>query len=492
MQFKTTPYDHQLTEYEISRDMKIRALLWEQGVGKTKPVIDTAAYLALEGEIDGLLVVAPNGVHRNWVMDEIPIHLSDDIRDSTRVFDWRTKSAKTKRYKRELDVFHQASEFNGGKLAILCISYSAMMTKEGAEATKQFLQARRCMQSLDESQYIKSAGAKRTTRLLNMGRHSEWRRIMSGTPITNNPFDLYPQMKYLDPGVWAPHGISTFAAFKSHFGVWRTRTIEVKGKKQQFEQLVDFKNQEILKQIIAQYGSRLVKDDVLDLPPKIFQKRYFELAPAQRRAYEELVNDCRTHFSGGRCTAVLPIAKLLRLQQVTSGYLPNDDPDDPRLYPVCDKHPRMDVMKDIISEQSGKVIVWAKYQNDIDKIMDELSIQKRNALQFDGRTSDDAREHAKVAFQKGSCQFLVANPAAAGTGLTLHAAETEIFYNTTYKYAERVQAEDRAHRAGMPDRPVTIIDICAQDTIDERIIERLREKKDIADHLLGDVVKDWI
>jgi len=315
--YKTKPYDHQHEEFTHHGADPVRALFWEQGCGKTKPVLDSVAYLYEEKEIDGLMVIAPNGVHENWVADEMVAHMPDRVLARVRSHVWY--STDTQKHKRSF-----AATLKHDGLAVLVMSYNAVWTNRGRDAWKAFLKGRRCLYALDESHRIKSPSAKWSQRILGSKTAAPYRRVLTGTPVANSPFDTYNQLRFLDPNVWRPYDIQNFAAFKTFFGIWETCYTK---DDRQFPHCVAYKNLEILYQHIHELGSRLTKDEVLDLPPKVYSKRYFELTAAQKRMYKELTDDCVVAAHSGELTAMLAIVKLLRFQQIVCGYLPASDND---------------------------------------------------------------------------------------------------------------------------------------------------------------------
>ena len=486
---KTKPYDHQAELYESTRDLKAHAIFWEMGTGKSKGAIDTIGHLFESGEINGALILAPKNVAPNWVHDELPLHMGVPA-CCVRVFLWDTGKATGKGYQEKLAAFLATP---ADELAILVMSYDAIMTErkkgvrgllKGKEAAKQFLVDRRCMFVLDESARVKNPNAKRTKRVMAAGKYAPFRRVMTGTPVSNSPFDVYTQLKFLDPDVWKQMGCGTFAAFKAMFGVWIEHERSDNGQK--FKQLVDYQNLAILNKVVDRMGSRLLKDDVLDLPPKLYDKRTFDMNPEQKRIYSELKREFMIWLENGdMITAPLAITRMLRLQQVTSGYCPTDDGGVLRITPNA----RLTCLMDLLEDVPHQAIIWAKFRDDIDQIGEAIGYD--NCVVYDGRVSQEDRESARTTFRSGEVQYFVANPAAAGEGLTLTEAKTVVYYNSTYKLADRLQSEDRAHRIGQ-DTAVQYIDIVASGTIDTAILRALRTKVDLAAQVTGDKIRQWI
>lgn len=477
--FKTTPFAHQLTEFEQHCHTPARMLAWEQGTGKTKPIIDTAAYLFVRSEINGLLVIAPNGVHRNWISDEIPAHMPDAVLPQTQCHIWYSTDRQSHRKSFEAILRHRG-------LAVLTMSHPAVLTPRGQDAWKRFLQQRRCLYVLDESQRVKNPNAKTSKRILGSHVAAPFRRCLSGTPVDNSPFDLYNQLRFLDPDIWKRMGLHTFAMFKQHFGVWETW----QSANGTFPKCVAYRNLPQLHAALTSLGSRITKDEVLpNLPAKLYSKRYVELTAQQQRVYKQLTDDLIAEMDSGVVTAALAITRLLRFQQVVCGYLPASD-DDPTLVDIPGGNPRLECLAELCEDLGHKAIVWARFRRDI-QLISQHPVFRDRCVVVDGSVTGEARGEALDKFQKGDTQFLIGNPAAISTGVTLHSAKTVIYYSNSFKLSDRLQSEDRAHRIGTR-HAVHYVDLVAPDTVDERIVDSLRQKVNVAATITGDTLREWI
>lgn len=560
--FKTEPFNHQRDEWERSREEVARAIFWEQGTGKSKLTIDTACWLYLRGLIDGVLVVAPNGVHRNWVEKEIPDHVPDDVIKHVRAFHYQSPKADTKWHKQAVKAVIEHKGF-----AWLTISYEAFMTASGKRALIDFFDKRRLLYVLDEAHYIKTPTAERTKSILRSAKYAPFRRVLTGTPIAQGPFDAYSQIKFLIDDYWKQNRLGTFTEFKQHFGIWKKgwnpTAFNPKTKKNdgnEYDVLVGYRRLDDLNALLQPVSSRVTKDDVLDLPPKLYSKRFFPMTPEQGKLYRQLRDEyivwletggierdaaavaaepspdaCPTclgkrevEFDGfiypcpdcgdapdlgaegtTPVIAALAITRLLRLQQITCGYLPTDDEAEP-VYTIPGPNRRLDLLCDLIEESQHKVIVWARFQMDITLIMDALRERGISAVRYDGLVNDDERADAKARFQgerplyhngqvvgreavppEEQARVFVGNPAAGATGLTLTAAKTVIYYSNSFKLIDRLQSEDRAHRIGQTNN-VLYIDLVAEDSVDEKVVEALRNKFNVASQITGDRLKDWL
>jgi SNF2 family DNA or RNA helicase len=559
------PFDHQRKEWLLSRETPAKAIFWEQGTGKSKLTIDTACWLWHKGLIDGVLVVAPNGVHRNWVESELPEHLPNSLLKVTSCIHYQSTKSDTKWHKAAIQKLTNHTGF-----AWLTISYDAFMTAEGKKTLINFLDRRKVLYVLDESHNIKTPDIARTKSILKSAKYAPFRRLLTGTPIAQGPFDIYSQLQFLDSSFWANHGLGTFTEFKTHYGVfgkvWNPNIKKkFNPKTQRWERcdgadvplLKSYRRLDELHDLLGPISSRVTKDDVLDIPPKLYSKRWFTMSPEQSKIYaqmkEEFIvwltlgdktpepvieakpNGCCPSCLGAReinfegfiyqcpdCADVetgqdgthaviasMAMTRLLRLQQIASGYLPTDDTDEP-LYVVPGANRRLDALMDVIEDAAGKVIVWARFKLDIDLIMDALAQKGISAVRYDGQVNDDGRAESKARFQgeraiyengqvvarepipvEEQARVFVGNPAVGATGLTLTAARTVVYYSNSFKLIDRLQSEDRAHRIGQLNK-VYYVDLVAEGTVDEHIVKSLREKFNIASQITGDQLKEWL
>lgn len=483
-------FPHQL-DYLNAHGLKSGwCLFWEQGTGKSKSTIDNACGLYERGEIDAVVVVAPSGVHLNWKTDELPSHVPERLERAVRAEVWQTVKSGTKWHQRQMDelLAHKGMSW-------LLINYDGATSGLGAKFLAKFMKRRRVMLVADEAHYVKKPGAVRTRKTITLSKWSEYRRVLTGTPVGKGPFDLYSQVRVADPEFWARKGFPTAAAFRSYFGVWMTRD-EAKrqlGYDPGYDQLIEYKNLDELNRYLAEIGTRVTKD-VLDLPPKLYTKRHFELTAEQRRMLEALKSDHVAFNDRGKTvSASLPIVRLLRAQQITCGYAPVDIEDEdsvgvsePEL--LTGGNPRLDLFAEVEESVTSQAIVWARFTKDIDLITDVLG---KRAVRYDGSLDSDEAQRNKQAFQAGDVQWFVANPQKGAEGLTLVGAKTVVYYSNSFRYIQRLQSEDRAHRIGQTDS-VLYIDLIGHGSPDEHIVRILRENHDVASKITGDDLKEWI
>jgi len=480
-------FAHQQKHFKEHCETKAWGLLWEQGTAKTKPVIDTMLWLYANDYIDALVVVAPPGVERNWLSDELPKHCPQ-IHELAESYIWKSSQALSKRHKYE---FNKLVKFQG--LSILLISYNAFITKKAKKDMWRFLRRRVCLFVLDEAHNIKTPNAKRTKSIIAAGKYAPYRRILTGTPVAQGPFDIYAQLRFLDSKFWVNRGIKTFTEYKAHFGIWdlRVDVLKEEGWDPGFDKLISYKNLDELNGYLSEITDRVLKDDVLDLPPKLFSKRYFEMSPKQAALYKQLKNEYIAELDGEEVDGELPIVRLTRFQQIVCGYvrtMGDGDIENP-IRMIDNYNPRLDCLAELCGQVEGQCLIWARYTKDVDQIMALLG---DDAVRYDGTIPDDEAEENKLKFQRGEAKWFVGTAAKGREGLTLHMAKTVIYYSNTFKLLDRLQSEDRAHRSGMDKHPVNYIDICCPESVDSEIINNLRNKIDVASQITGDQIKDWI
>lgn len=482
--FHTKPFEHQRKEFEEHSADAVRAILWEQGTGKSKVIVDTGAKMWLEGTINTVLIVAPNGVDENWTTDQIREHLAPELLAVSRLQLYRPEKRVTVWHQKEMrqSLYHEG-------LLWLAVPYEAFISKAGKKFVWEILKRRRCLYVLDESSNIKTPGAKRTMSIIASGKYSATRRILEGTPISVGPFDLYSQVRFLDPDFWMRElELDTFTAFRAHFGIWRKRGNETSP----FDMgtCVAYRNIDTLRELLKKIGSRVLKRNVLDLPEKLYSKRYHEMNSEQRRVYDELKKDFISFVEGGVVTAPLAITQMLRLQQVVCGYVPVDSTDgEPQPVTLLGKtNPRLELQESLCQSYHGQGIVWARFHKDIDQIMDLLGSK---ACRYDGMVAPEDRQKNKEAFLAGDVQWFVSNPAAASRGHTFVNAAWVSYYSNSFNYIHRQQSEDRCHRIGTKTE-VLYNDLVCSGTVDTRIIANLRNKLDVSCEITGDERLEWI
>lgn len=483
---KTKGRKHQLEAVAAADGREYFAYLAEQGTGKTWMVLADAEREYGRGTINGLVVVAPKGVHTNWTLREIPKHLSAPHIAAS------YSSGMSKRDEKKLNkLFDPVDDDEIQPLRILTINIDALITKKGYTTVLRFLRALRGgMLVIDESTRIKNERAGRTKRVMQLKDHARFRRIANGTPITNAPLDAFAQFEFLENGLLGTNSYRTFVATYAELLPQNSKLVEHIKERSRFPnaqpQVIKtnsdgtkrWRNLDRLSELIKAHSYRVLKRDCSDLPEKIYKTYSFVLPAAQRQQYESLQELKRLEINEELLT-VNSLSALNKLQQVTSGFvLLNGE-----VAHLDEKSERLKLFDEIAEDLDGKFIVWAHFTEELKQIAALLRAKGVEVVEYHGAIGDKERERAVDAFQEGSARAFVGQPQAGGVGLTLTAAETVIYYSNDFNAYTRLQSEDRAHRDGLK-HPVVYIDIVAEDTIDETIARALQRKSQLAARIL--------
>ena len=475
--FKTKPFDHQMQALYKCWAQESYGLFMDMGTGKSKVLVDNIAMLYDRGAIRGALIIAPKGVYKIWSDNEIPNHMPDHIEKT--MVSWDPNITKKKQL--ELDTL-----FDGdSQLKLLIMNVEAFSTKKGLDFADKFLSifGGRALIGIDESTTIKSPTAKRTKNILKLGTSAKYRRILTGSPVTKSPLDLYTQCAFLDP---YHLGFGSYYAFRNRYAVMVRRTFSGRS----INLVTGYKNTAELSANLKTFSYRVAKEECLDLPPKVYTKRVVELTDEQKDMYNTMKRAAIAHHDGKLMTTESALTTLMRLHQITCGTF---KADDGTITPL--KNNRITALTDCLEEVNGKVIIWATYREDIKKIVETLkkAYGEDSTVEYHGGVDTTLRQENIVQFQdvEGPTRYFVGNAQTGGYGITLTAANTVIYYSNNYDLEKRLQSEDRAHRIGQTGS-VTYVDLVAEKTIDERIIKSLKDKVNIANEIMGEDIKDWI
>jgi SNF2 family DNA or RNA helicase len=473
--FKTEPYEHQLTALGASHNRENFALFMEMGTGKSKVLIDNIAMLYDKGKINAALIVAPKGVYHNWERQELPIHMPAHV--LYQIITWSPVETKKQQAALKKLFIHDED------LVIFLMNIEAFSTKKGMRIAEKFLLAHSALMAIDESTTIKSPTASRTKSVLKLRVLAKYRRILTGAPVTKSPLDLYTQCFFLDPDLL---DFSSYYTFKNRYAIMVDRNVGTHS----FKHVMGYQRLDELNGKLNDFSYRVLKEDCLDLPEKVYMKRMITLTPEQKRMYGEMKKFALSELEGKKITATSVLAQLVRLHQITCGHLTLDDGDIRTL-----KNNRIKELLDILEEMDGKIIIWAVYRHDIKEITNVLSERYgANAVEsFFGDTLDRDRQDIIDRFQdrESDLRFFVGNPKTGGYGLTLTASHTVIYYSNSYDLETRLQSEDRAHRISQ-DKKVTYIDLITEGTVDELIVKNLRGKINLATKIMGEDLKKWL
>ena len=474
--FKTKPYGHQLDALEASWDKEVFAYFMEMGTGKSKVLLDNAAILYDKGEINALLLIAPKGVYKNWYDSEIPTHLPDHV--DKKIVLWKT-SDKSIKQKKILNTLFES----GSDLRILIMNVESFSSGDGADFAYKFLSAHpKSMIAIDEATTIKTPTSNRTRKIVALRNMCKYRRILTGSPVTKSPLDLYSQCQFLDPWLL---GHESYTTFKARYA--ETRKIQVNGR--QVEIITGYRHLQELSDKVVGFSKRILKEDCLDLPEKTYVKHYVELTDEQRKLYKQMKKEAIAFLNGKMQSSATVMTQLMRLHQITCGHFTADDNTIQDL-----PSSRLSELMNILENVEGKTIIWSHYTHDVRRIIEEIKkvYGDDSVVDYYGQTDTDSRSKNIKKFQTDDkCRFFVGTTHTGGYGITLTAGSNMIYFSNGYDLEKRQQSEARIDRIGQT-RKMTYIDIMAQDTIDERIVKALRKKVNIANAIMKEDYKEWI
>ncbi len=527
---KTLPFEHQVKLRDILRaNEEYYALGNEQGTGKTWSILDDAEYQFLKGRIDALCIIAPKGVHTNWITREIPTHM--EIKYTAGIW----KSGAGKRYMKNLiKILDRCDE---DQFKILAVNIDALNTKKGFKFAKEFISNHAAMTVVDESSRIKSITSSRTKKAIALGTISISRRIASGTVVTQGPQDLFPQFEFLKAN-GGLLGTTSYRAFVAEFaeiepnnsGLLRHIVmrqlgakkfhalaaqhaqagsdldlitfikLKMKQDKQWFQppQLIKrdsngapiYKNLGKLKKLIKPYVFRVLKKDCLDLPKQVYKTLTFDLLPSQQKIYEQIEYNLRYERDNGELDTFTALTKMIKIRQIVSGFVMLDG-DPGALMPRKD-NPRMNLLNEIIEDTTGQFIIWATFREELKQIAKLCAEKMLTYVEYHGGIKDKIRGIAIDAFQAGRARVFIGNPQSGGIGLNLTAATTSINYSQDFNLETALQRDARNHRIGSKEvveasehESILYITLCASATIDERVANALERKEDVAKEILN-------
>jgi SNF2 family DNA or RNA helicase len=469
--YKTKPMAHQGAIQGRMMGNVGFGLFWEMGTGKSKPIVDEIAQLWRCNAIDMAIIISDNGCYENWSKTQFPAHMPDDI--SYRSYIW--KSGKKKSEKEIENIGHYVPP--GSLLPIISANVEAFSAKNPsrvyqtlANLTHKFKKIYICV---DESTSIKTHDSVRTKQVIALGKRCAYRRILTGTPMTQDLFDIYSQIEFLGSHIL---GFSNFYTFRARYGVFETQYC---GPGRSFQKVVGFKNQEELLQKIAPYTSRLKKTECIDLPPKVYLRREVELTSDQARAYKQMKAEGLAMLENKElATAATAMEVIIRLRQICCGFVKTEEGG---IVPLPQN--RVKELLRVIEESSGKVIIWCAFKEDVRLVVESLRHEfgEESVVHYYGDTSDEDRQLALTRFcdPNDGCRFFVGTAKTGGKSLTLVIADLVIYYSNDYSLEGRLQSEDRAHRIGQT-KTVTYVDLIAKETVDEEVLGILQGKEEMA------------
>lgn len=487
---------HQSDYVDLTRGKKVFAVLAEMGVGKSAMIIAEWGERESAGTMDDLLIIAPAGSYRNWDQDksdeqpsQFKVHMPADLFERSMIVAWISGASKT--HQKRLD--NLLAKRNGPRVLVMNIE-ALSSTIKARQYCEAFLtvEGRRTMVVVDESTTIRN-DSQRTREVLKLKEHANVRRILTGLVTPKSPLDLFHQFEFLDLRIL---GHRSIYSFRERYTVMKTIMApgtkvgpDGKTKPRKVKVVVAFKNQEELHAKIAPYSYRVLKEDCLDLPPKIYQRREVELTDDQKRIYNDLILFSTAQLSAtAHVTPTMVMTRLLRLHQVVCGHSVDDVGIEHDI-----KSNRIDSLMELLDEHSGKVIIWSNYRKEIAKIAQRLEEEygEGSVAQFHGGNKTSRGEEERQFLGNPNCRFMIATQSAGGRGNTWVNANLVVYFSNSHDLELRMQSEDRAHRDGLK-HSVTYVDLVAPGTIDEKILQALRQKLNMATLISGEKYREWL
>lgn len=506
--YRTDPYEHQDTVFKRTRDEPAWGLFLDMGCGKSKILIDTTCWLYCEGRINGLFLIAPKGVYGTWTdetIGQLVTHLPLDVLARAKILKWRSNHA-TKKFQEELQDLLSTDQDD---LAIFVMNAEALTSRPAVGAAVAFLKSRAVLMGVDEATLIKTPTAQVTQKVVALGRGARFRRVLTGTPVTNSPLDVYSLYEFLGPDIL---GFSSYFAFRNRYAILEkkpigplrpTRDLKPDGtpvyRRQEVTLVTGYQRQDELRERMERACVIMKKEDCLDLPEKVYETREVELSPRQRQLYDSMrLRSLAELDEVGLVTAPLALTKLLRLHQITLGFVSVEDEDGERKTHEIEPNggPRAAELMNLLEEigPDEKVLIWGNYTTNLRTIQKLIrstygvSHDGRSVVAtYDGSTSQEEREEIVRRFQDPTdpLRYFIGHTRTGGFGLTLTQAAHVIYFSNSFSLETRLQSEDRAHRIGQK-RSVTYFDIRCPGTIDDKIVKALRDKHDLANALTAD------
>lgn len=536
MQFKTKPYQHQLDAFEKFKDRPYFALFMDMGTGKTKIAIDIAAYKYEKGLIDAVLVIAPNHVHTQWAKEEFPKHCSVPYQMEI----WVNGEMNKKWYNARVETF-LSQKINA--LKVFCVNVEAFQSSRILTYIATYVKRNTVFSITDEASRIKTPTAKRSKAIHKLNKYGS-RAVLTGTPATKSPFDLWSQFEFLN----ANYFNCSFFTFQHRYGIMMRASNHQTG--QVYNALIDeknfniaknkikrlkeeraarnesteltsrdyellasllevseanirfiessteytkFKRMDELREIIGNDTFSAKKSECLDLPPKVYEHVFTEMTPTQKQVYKNAKEKLRAELMDKELTIANKLVVTTRLQQICGGFFPFDEEDGTGIMPIESKNAKLEKLMEDLEEvnfEDTKVIIWAAFVPELKLLYQELS-KVYNCCLYYGGVPDYKRDAIKRDFVAGKYDVFIANTATGGFGLNLQNATLQYFFSNTFNVENRLQAEDRSHRIGVQSTCV-YKDVIIKDTIDERIYRAIKAGRELNDYFktINDILED--
>jgi len=490
-------FEHQVIAREKLHLHDFYALLMEQGTGKSRPIVEDWLIRVADGRAQDLVVFGPKGCYMNWIgteeePGEIELWTPPAMRKDIHVMPWISGGSST--HRQGLQNFLHVK-----KPRFLAMNIEAFNRDGPArEYLHKFCSGRKVIGVVDESTTIAREDAARTKFFMYHNGYFVSRRILSGMVAPESPLDLFTQYWFLHPNII---GAKDFWNFKCRYAIMQKVDYRPRVKREEDEKagkahkkanvIVEWRNLEELRTKINRRSYRVTKDQVLDLPPKVFQYWDVDLTEEQERIYNQMKEKAFAQLEAGVfSTAKIKLDQLGKMQHILCGHVKQEDGET--LYDIPEN--RTQAVISILHRHSGKAIIWAPYPQALRKIVDRLREEfgYDSTVGYWGETQLADRLAARARIQRDDLtRFIVSNQSVGKFGNTWTRCDMVIYYANSFDNEDRQQSEDRAHRIGQT-KFVTYIDLRARGTLDERLIYVLRKKLRMSETLVGDEFKKWL
>jgi hypothetical protein len=467
------PWAHQRAEAEDYWDAPSRALLWQQRTGKTRAAIDAACAWHVARGLRTVIVVAPNGVHANWVRRQLPKHCWVPYAAHA----WSSGRVGTASHGREVD-----AALGTRGLCFVAFGKESLLSKRVQAVIKAALRRGPCALFVDEVHHFRTPGTKRVKLARGLSKKCVMRRILTGTASGNSPLGLFAQFELLHPGALGFSRYTGGDGFEARYAVIGEGYDPRSGRR--FRQIEGYQRLEELMGRVARWSSVVRREDCEDLPEILLSEQAYEPSALQAQAYEGLRRDYAAELqSGGYVEAADSGTRLLRLQQILSNFAVNDAYELETVDPAQD--PRLDALEEAVD---GPTIVWCRFRECIRRVGERLRSRGLAVVEYHGAVRDEERAEAVDAFQSGQADVFLGQPACAGEGLDLSAGRTIVWYSHVFDVVVRDQASERATEVG--GKRVSVVDVVAPGSVDDHILSNLSKKRSVAEQVTGRELKE--
>ena len=482
------PFRHQLKEFQQHRNDYARALLWSMRTGKSRSMIDLGCYNYLEDRIDAVLVIAPNGVHDNWIRRQLKEHLWKGMKVNQLV--WRLSDLVSA--KAEKKIYSKFEKYlSKDRFFWLAVNSESIINPKTRKLIRRFIKEKRFLLIVDESDDFRTPGSKRTSMIRALKRRAEMRRILTGTLVSNSPLAAYSQFEILEDGAL---GFSNYKSFENKYAKFRMeKPLDKDGNlrygphTRAYPVLVGFKKLKNLRKRISKWASVVLREDCEDLPKLMRTERTVLPTKKQAKIYKKLHKEFVVAVGKHEVSIGENTIRFIKLQQVLSGFIIDEYGD---VFDIPGKNPKLEALSREVAQIKGPCIIWAVYHEDIRRIIEKLKLEGRKIGEYHGLIGNKQKQQVIDDFQSGKIDTIVGHPKAGGRGIDLSAAKFIIYYSHTFDAIVRSQSEERGTKAG--GHNVAIIDLLVPDSIDTYIRNKVRDKVDISTQLVGKGLKDLL